>query len=127
MKPDISTANDIKRLVDTFYAQVQSDMIIGPIFNTVMGVDWDVHLPKMYSFWEFALLGTTIFKGNPMKAHKTINAKVSLTSVHFERWISLWNSTIDNLFEGEVAQKAKDRAELMKITMLIKLNQINQG
>lgn len=127
MKPDISTANDIKRLVDTFYAQVQSDMIIGPIFNTVMGVDWDVHLPNMYSFWEFALLGTTIFKGNPMKAHKTINAKVPLTSVHFERWISLWNSTIDNLFEGEVAQKAKDRAELMKITMLIKLNQINQG
>ena len=127
MKKDISTPTDVKLLVDSFYKKVRNDDCIGYIFNDVAHVDWDDHLPKMYKFWEFALLGTASYKGNPMMKHMALNAKESLTELHFERWIELWEATIDRFYEGEIALKAKERGQLMKTVMLVKMNQINNG
>ena len=90
MKKDISTPTNVKLLVDSFYKKVRNDECIGYIFNDVAHVDWDDHLPKMYKFWEFALLGTATYKGNPMMKHIALNAKESLTETHFERWVELW-------------------------------------
>lgn len=125
MKKDISTPTDVKLLVDSFYKRVRHDDCIGYIFNDVAHVDWDDHLPKMYKFWEFALLGTAAYKGNPMMKHIALNAKESLTETHFERWIELWESTIDQYFIGDIANRAKERGQLMKTVMLVKMNQIN--
>lgn len=125
MKKDISTPTDVKLLVDSFYKKVRNDDCIGYIFNDVAHVDWDDHLPRMYKFWEFALLGTATYKGNPMMKHMALNAKESLTETHFERWIELWEATIDRFYEGEIASKAKERGQLMKTVMLVKMNQIN--
>lgn len=125
MKKDISTPTDVKFLVDSFYKKVRNDECIGYIFNDVAHVDWDDHLPKMYKFWEFALLGTATYKGNPMMKHIALNAKEPLTETHFERWVELWEATIDRFYEGEIAIKAKERGQLMKTVMLVKMNQIN--
>lgn len=125
MKKDISTPIDVKLLVDSFYEKVRNDDCIGYIFNDVAHVDWDNHLPKMYKFWEFALLNTAAYKGNPMMKHIALNAKESLTETHFERWVDLWEATIDRLYEGKIAKKAKERGQLMKTVMLVKMNQIN--
>lgn len=125
MKKDISTPTDVKLLVDSFYKKVRNDDCIGYIFNDVAHVDWDDHLPKMYKFWEFALLGTATYKGNPMMKHIALNAKEPLTETHFERWVELWEATIDRFYEGEIASKAKERGQLMKTVMLVKMNQIN--
>ena len=114
MQKDISTPNDIKILVDTFYNSVKSDAIIGYIFTDVAKVNWDDHLPRMYKFWEFALLGTAVYKGNPMMKHIALNAKASLTKQHFEQWVHLWEATVDRFFEGEIANRAKERGQLMK-------------
>ena len=127
MKKDISTPTDVKLLVDSFYKKVRNDDCIGYIFNDVAHVDWDDHLPRMYKFWEFALLGTATYKGNPMMKHMALNAKESLTETHFERWIELWEATIDRFYEGEIASKAKKRGQLMKTVMLVKMNQINNS
>ena len=125
MKKDISTPTDVKFLVDSFYNEVRNDDCIGYVFNDVANVDWDDHLPKMYMFWEFALLGTAAYKGNPMMKHIALNAKESLTETHFERWVELWEATIDRFYEGEIALKAKERGQLMKTVMLVKMNQIS--
>ena len=127
MKKDISTPTDVKLLVDSFYKKVRNDECIGYIFNDVAHVDWDDHLPKMYKFWEFALLGTATYKGNPMMKHIALNAKEPLTETHFERWVELWEATIDRFYEGEIAIKAKERGQLMKTVMLVKMNQINNS
>ena len=125
MKKDISTPTDVKFLVDSFYNEVRNDDCIGYVFNDVANVDWDDHLPKMYMFWEFALLGTAAYKCNPMMKHIALNAKESLTETHFERWVELWEATIDRFYEGEIALKAKERGQLMKTVMLVKMNQIS--
>lgn len=105
-KSDISNKNDIQLLVDSFYSKVRQDALIGPIFNDEAKVDWDEHLPKLYSFWEDLLFGTQNYHGRPFPPH----LKFDLQPPHFERWLSLFINTIDEHFVGKKADEAKARA-----------------
>lgn len=122
MKTDIKGLSDIVLFVDSFYSKVQSDELIGPIFNNVIR-DWQPHLEKMYLFWNAALFGVPGFKGNPFAKH----APLPIEAKHFERWIKLFNETIDTHFEGEMARDAKKRAELMAAMFLSRLENMNGG
>jgi hemoglobin len=110
-KTDISTPVDIKNLIDAFYAKVQADEVIGYIFNDIAKVDWAHHLPIMYSFWEFLLLGNAgAYKGNPIQKHQDLHQKHPLKAIHFDRWVALFQATTDELFDGPTADNAKFRA-----------------
>lgn len=113
MRKDISDERDIRTLVDTFYDQVKKDDIIGFIFNTIIGEDWSHHLPIMYSFWTTILFNKQGYKGNVIQKHIEIDKKITLQKEHYDRWILLWQQTVDGLFEGEKADEAKNRASLM--------------
>lgn len=114
---DIATRADIVRLVDSFYRLVREDEILGPIFDDVAQVDWAAHLPKMYDFWEAVLFGRPTFKGNPLAVHLALAQKTSLTSHEFDRWVALFHVTVEELFEGEVADMARLRASRIAMTM----------
>ena len=116
MKPDIDTSEDVKLLINTFYSKVTKDDVIGYIFNDVAKVDWEKHLPKMYSFWEFLLLGKDTYQGNPLEVHRHLHQQVRLEEKHFDRWLELFQSTVDELFEGKTAEDAKSRAQLIAMT-----------
>lgn len=116
VKPDISTSTDIQLLINTFYEKVRKDDTIGYIFNDIAKVDWEKHLPRMYSFWEFLLLGGDAYKGNPMEAHQKLHRIEPLKESHFNRWLELFHETVDDHFEGMVAQDAKNRASLIVLT-----------
>jgi len=113
----LETRGDIELLVNTFYKKVASDPTIGPFFTEVAKVDWDYHLPKMYSFWETLLFGQASYKGNPMAKHFPINELVAIEKFHFEHWLKLWSETVNGLFAGEMADlaiyKAGNIARLM--------------
>lgn len=123
MKKKLSEAADIKFLVDSFYQKVVVDDTIGYFFNEVVKLDWDRHMPVMYQFWETVLFGKGGYKGNPVLKHVELNQKAPMTEQHFERWILLWESTIDEHFEGEIAEEAKKKAITMKLLMLYKIGQ----
>lgn len=123
MKNDITTRADIELMVDTFYQQVKKDPVIGYIFNDVVQLSWEVHIPVMYNFWETILLGGAAYKGNPMSPHIELNKKEPLTQEHFNRWLELFSQTIDTLFEGEKANEAKTRAQHMAALILFKVQQ----
>jgi len=116
MKPDITTSEDIKTLIDSFYEKVRVDDVIGYIFNDIAQVDWPHHLPRMYAFWEFLLLSKDTYKGNPMEVHQKLHRQVRLTEEHFNRWLQLFHQTVDEHFEGLVAQDAKNRSNLIVLT-----------
>lgn len=124
MKHDIQTREDIILLVNTFYNNVKKDATIGYIFEEVAKVNWDTHLPKMYSFWASLLLGEHSYSGNPMTIHMELSKLTSMTEKEFAAWLSLFTQTVDSLFEGNKANEAKERganiARLMqyKIEML---------
>ena len=122
MKTDITGLSDIVLFVDTFYSRVQSDELIGPVFNNVIS-DWQSHLEKMYLFWNAALFGVSGFRGNPFAKH----APLPIEGKHFERWLILFNETIDSNFEGEMATDTKKRAGLMATMFLSKLENMKGG
>ena len=103
MKNDLEVREDIEKLVDLFYAKVQKDELLGPVFAHV---DWPAHLPKMYSFWASMMLGEMTYRGNPFEKH----VKLLIGTQHFDRWLALFTETVDENFDGARASEIKDRA-----------------
>lgn len=110
MKKDIESRADIEVMVNTFYERVKADDVIGFIFNDIVKMNWEKHLPLMVDFWENALFFAGTYSGNPMNLHKHLHHIRPLDNKHFAQWVSLFTKTVDDLFEGANATLAKQRA-----------------
>lgn len=118
MKSDITTLDDIKLLVDSFYGKVREDDLLANIFNERIQDRWPAHLEKMHRFWQTVLLEEHTYYGSPFLPH----AKLPVDAKHFERWMKLFNETVDTLFKGEKATRAKWQGERMAEMFLSKIN-----
>jgi hemoglobin len=127
MKKDIENIEDIKLLVDNFYQKAIKNNLIGPIFTDVAKVNWEHHLPIMYSFWASTLLAIPGYVGNPMDAHFRLNQKITLTDKDFNTWKDLFVETINDFFEGEIAEQAKKKAVSIADLMFYKIQNYNQS
>lgn len=121
MKKDIGSRKDIELLVTTFYEKVKADDTIGYIFNEVAKVNWEKHLPVMFDFWENVLFYTGAYNGNPMIAHQQLHSVSPFTKGHFKKWEALFTLTVDELFEGNNAELAKQRALSISTVMQTKI------
>lgn len=121
MKKLIASRKEIEKLVDDFYGKIQADEALNFIFIDIAKVNWQKHLPLMYDFFENMLFYTGTYTGNPMEIHKQVNDLFPLTPAHFDRWLQLFNSTVDELFEGEKAILVKQRVKSIAQVMQIKL------
>ena len=113
---EIENRKDINLLVITFYNAIRKDDLLGSIFNHHLTEEqWPLHLEKLTDFWVTALLGDICFKGNPTKAHLKLDKHLNQTmdKAHFEQWLQIWFTTIDSLFVGDLAQRAKDASKGM--------------
>lgn len=120
-KEDIRSREEVIKMVNKFYEKVRVDDKIGYIFEDIFKVNWDTHLEVMYNFWEGVLFYTASYTGNPMTVHRQINNVVSLTPEHFNRWLQLFHQTIDENFNGEKAELAKQRATSIATVMQMKI------
>ena len=114
---DITDRRDVACLVNVFYDRVRDDRLLGPIFDDVAHVDWATHLPRMYDFWESVLFGTATFKGRPLIVHQELARRTPLTTAAFDRWVALFQTTVDDLFDGPMADYAKKSAVRIAATM----------
>ncbi|MCX2836783.1 group III truncated hemoglobin [Salinimicrobium sp. MT39] len=114
MKNDIQNREDVFLLVSTFYTKVRANKKIGHFFNDTIN-DWPAHLEKLTDFWETNLFMVSKFRGNPMRAHKEVDRDFdhSIEQAHFGEWLNMWYETLDELFEGDRANIAKNRARNM--------------
>lgn len=119
---DISTRADIEKLIITFYEKVKADDTIGYIFNEVVKMNWEHHVPVIVDFWETILLDNPVYTKNAMEVHYTLNKKEPLLPQHFERWVQLFTNTVNELFEGKTATLAKTRAASIAGVMQHKMN-----
>jgi hemoglobin len=108
---DIENRADCERLVRTFYSRALEDPVIGYIFTDVAQLDLEAHVPRITSFWETILLGARSYGGGAFRPHAAVHAKSPLRKGHFERWLELWRTTVDELFAGPRAELAKSHAE----------------
>lgn len=120
---EILTLENIKLLVDTFYLKVQEDKLLAPVFEERIKGNWDKHLDTMYRFWQTVLLGEHTYQGSPFIKH----IDLPVDSDHFQRWISIFHKTVDDLFTGEKATEAKWRADRMAEMFMYKLDYIKNN
>lgn len=127
MKEDLKERADINKLVVNFYNKVRQNEEIGYFFNNTIK-DWDEHLEKLTDFWESNLFFTGSFRGNPAMAHVKVDRTHhnSITEYHFGIWLNLWFETIDELFEGEMAQRLKNNARKMSTHLFLRIYQGRQ-
>ena len=95
----------IERLVRTFYARVQADPLIGPVFAARIE-DWEAHMLKLCAFWSSVALMTGRYHGQPMQAH----LELPVAAEHFDRWISIFETTANELCPPVAATHFIDRA-----------------
>lgn len=108
---DLDEPADVAELVRRFYADVDTDELLGPVFNEVARVDWNEHLPKLTAFWCRALFGIQGYAGNPFRAHLLVHQQRRFTDAHFQRWLSLFHRTIDAGWAGPNAEAVKAMAQ----------------
>lgn len=116
-KRDIETLEDIQLMVDSFYTKIREDELLGNIFNQVIQDKWQIHLEKMYRFWQTVLLDEHTYYGAPFLPH----AKMPIDKIHFDRWLHIFYTTVDTLFIGEKAERAKWQGERMASLFLSKI------
>ena len=93
------TQESITTLVNEFYEGVRADPELGPVFEAAID-DWPPHLARMVEFWSTIMLGTKSFQGNVYGKHMALPG---VQPQHFQRWLALFQQTVDRLFAPEVA------------------------
>ena len=124
-KPDITNRRDIEKFIILFYQNVIKDDTIGTIFTKIFPLNWEHHIPLITDFWETILLDNPVYKKNAMEIHYELNKTYKLKKKHFNEWLHLFNTTIDNMYSGEKVLLAKKRAAGIAALMLLKMDKIN--
>lgn len=110
---DIETRTDIDLIMRVFYERALADDVIGYIFTDVAKIDLEAHLPIIGDFWEGLLFGTGVYAKhgrNPILVHKELHQRSKFLPEHFERWLQIFEVSVDEEFYGEKAELIKTRA-----------------
>ncbi len=111
-RDDVRTRDDVRRFVVAFYRDVAMDDLLGPIFAAAQ-VDWNAHHDRLTDFWAWQLLGQPSYGRNPLRAHEPVHARTPFRAEHYDRWLQIFEGTMDAMFAGPTAELAKGRARKM--------------
>lgn len=124
MKNDIQNREDLLRLVTVFYEKLLADPSINYLFLDVVNKGIDHHLEVLVDFWDNILFQHDTYRKNAMQPHLELHARTALTSDHFTTWLGYFQQSVDELFKGDIAFKAKERANSIATVMRIKISQL---
>ena len=121
MKKDISSREHIKLILSEFYKKLVSDSKMFPFFEEIVQNDTlEEHLEVITDFWQDLLLSTTTYRNNVLQKHLDFNKKVTFEKEHFNLWLNYLVTTIDELFEGQIAENMKNSASSIAMVMQVK-------
>lgn len=95
----------IARLVNAFYARVQADALLGPVFAARVH-DWPAHIEKLCAFWSSVALMTGRYHGQAMRPHLDL----PVGAAHFDRWLEIFGQTAAELCPPAAAEHFLERA-----------------
>lgn len=121
MKHDIRNREDIRLLMEQFYDKLLADESISYLFTDVAKINLDEHFPVLVDFWDSILFQADTYHKNAMKPHVDLHQQSPLEAHHFKTWLSYFIATVNELFEGEKAELARQRATSIATIMQIKV------
>ncbi len=98
----------IERLVRAFYARIQDDPLLGPVFAARIA-EWEPHLQRMCAFWSSVVLMSGRYHGRPMEKHLPLPVDAG----HFDRWLALFEETAREVCPPAAADRFLDRARMI--------------
>ena len=114
---DVQTREDVEALLRRFYGKAFHDDLLAEPFADLCSRGLDEHLPVMCDFWETVLFRAGLYRRNALHAHWRLHHQIPLAAEHFVRWLTLWNSTIDQMYQGPIADHAKTQAARIATAM----------
>ena len=110
VRVDLANRGDVEALLRRFYGQVLVDDTLAGPFAEIRMKGLESHLPVMCDFWQTVLFRAGLYGGSAVRAHQPVHDRHALTARHFLRWLELWNTTVDQMYRGPVAERAKIQA-----------------
>lgn len=126
MKHDIQDRADIRKLVTTFHERLLKDEDFKHIFIEVMQVDMLAHIDTLMDFWESTLFQAGKYKGDTVEAHLEVHHQHRLSATHFSKWLEIFNETVNDHFEGNIATQAKQKASALATIIRLKIDNLEQ-
>ena len=121
MKRDIENRKDIELLMKVFYNRLLVDPDINYLFLDVAKIDLSHHLPIIVDFWDMVLFHADTYRKNAIEPHLKIHKQSPIQKHHFNTWLFHFDKSIDELFEGDKAREAKEKAVSIATIMQIKI------
>ena len=106
---DIQTRNDVEVLISKFYDKLLQHDEMKLVFE---GIDLPHHLPRIVHFWSFVLLDEEGYTTNVFDKHMNLPIKPH----QFDIWLKDFCAAVDELYMGEKADMAKQRATVLSFT-----------
>ena len=113
------TEAQISDLVDQFYTAIRSDAQLGPIFESHIGDNWDIHLAKMKKFWRSILLKSREYDGRPVPIHQKIEG---LGTEAFEIWLTHFSKVAFEIMHPEAADTTIELAKRVATSLWLSRN-----
>lgn len=114
---DICNKEDIELLIRKFYNSLLQINEMKPPFE---GLDFEKHIPHIVAFWAFVLLEEEGYKTNVFDKHIDLPIKPHM----FDVWLKTFTDSVDELYHGEKADMAKQRATVLAFTFKSKWEKI---
>ncbi|MEO3757679.1 group III truncated hemoglobin [Mycobacterium sp. B14F4] len=108
---DLADRADVEALLRRFYGRAFADAILAEPFSELRDAGLASHLPVMCDFWETVLFRAGLYRRNAFHVHRQLNERHPLSARHFARWLTVWIDTVDEMYRGPVAERAKLQAE----------------
>jgi hemoglobin len=120
---DLGDRADIEALLRRFYGRALVDEVLADPFTEVReATGLDSHIPVMADFWETVLFRAGLYKGSALNPHREVHDRTPLSARQFVRWLTLWTTTVNEMYRGPVAEQAKVQASRIAWAMHRRLN-----
>lgn len=125
---DLDVRDEVAEFVRRFYRHIAQDDRFHPYFETIAHVDWDVHVRDLTDFWTGVLLtGRDRDPVRVLEAHRWLHDATPFDAELFDRWLEIFETTLDAGWTGPVAERARRRAHGYVWAMAKRLADIDVG
>jgi hemoglobin len=107
---DLVDRADVEALLRRFYDRVLIDDVLIEPFAELRSEGLDAHIPVMCDFWETVLFRAGRYRGSALTVHRLLHQRTPLSGKHFVRWLIVWRNTVDEMYGGPAAERAKLQA-----------------
>lgn len=121
-KKDITNRQDIYIIVEDFYKKLLGDQEMKHFFEKFKKENaLQKHLEILVDFWDNVLFYTGTYNKNAMLPHIELNKTKPFHKRHFNLWLQYFFESVDENFQGETAEIAKNRATSIATVMQLKI------